>query len=63
MASDRNAASRLPEKLGDRVVMKDGTKGVIVASHPKLKGVVLVQPDAPDMAWYTREELTLDDDA
>jgi len=57
---NRNAAKRL-EKVADRVVTPDGTKGVIALVHPTIGGAVFVQPVAHDMTVYMRGELTLDD--
>lgn len=56
-----SSAAKRPEKLGDRVVMPDGTEAVVVGSHPTIAGAVLVQPVQPDMRWYMREELRLVD--
>lgn len=41
----------------ERVVLPDGTHGTVVAEHPSLPNVVLVQPDAPDIGWYALDEL------
>lgn len=47
--------------LNERVVLPDGRKGTIVATHPRLENIVLVQPDMPDQVWYTVQELEMDD--
>ena len=55
-------AAQQPEKVGDRVVTPDGTRGVIAMVHPSIPGAVFVQPDTPEWECHMRKDLTLADE-